>query len=45
MMRRVRILSVQYNLKDETIESLARPLAEIIRQRLGIKPHWSDGTA
>ena len=33
--------SIQYNLKDETIESLARPLAQIIRQRLGIKPHWS----
>ena len=26
---------IKYDLKDEVIESLASPLAEIIRQRLG----------
>ena len=30
--------SVKYDLKDEVIESLARPLAEIIQQRIGNKP-------
>jgi hypothetical protein len=34
--------SVIYDLKDEVIESLASPLAEIIRQRLGNNPlYWS----
>jgi hypothetical protein len=32
---------VKYDLKDEVIESLASPLAEIIRQRLGNEPPWS----
>jgi hypothetical protein len=32
---------VKYDLKDEVIESLASPLAEIIRQRLGNEPLWS----
>jgi hypothetical protein len=34
--------SVKYDLKDEVIESLASPLAEIIRQRLSDKPMWSS---
>jgi hypothetical protein len=33
---------VKYDLKDEVIESLASPLAEIIRQRLGNRPMWSS---
>jgi hypothetical protein len=35
-------LLVKYDLKDEVIESLARPLAEIIRQRLGNVPLWTS---
>ena len=35
-------LLVKYDLKDEVIESLARPLAEIIRQRLGNVPLWNS---
>ena len=31
---------VKYDLKDEVIESLAYPLAEIILERLGNKPQW-----
>jgi hypothetical protein len=32
---------IKYDLKDDVIESLASPLAEIIRQRLGNEPPWS----
>ena len=32
---------IKYDLKDEVIESLASPLAKIIRQRLGNEPQWS----
>jgi hypothetical protein len=32
---------IKYDLKDEVIESLAYPLAEIILQRLGNKPQWT----
>jgi hypothetical protein len=35
-------LLVKYDLKDDIIESLARPLAEIIRQRLGKTPLWTS---
>jgi hypothetical protein len=34
--------SVKYDLKDEVIESLAYPLAEIIRRRLGNTPLWNS---
>jgi hypothetical protein len=32
---------VKYDLKNEVIESLASPLADIIRQRLGNEPKWN----
>jgi hypothetical protein len=35
-------LLVKYDLEDDVIESLARPLAEIIRQRLGTIPLWTS---
>ena len=35
-------LLVIYDLKDDVIESLARPLADIIRQRLGNVPLWAS---
>jgi hypothetical protein len=34
--------SVKYDLKDEVIKSLAYPLAEIIRKRLGNTPLWNS---
>jgi hypothetical protein len=35
-------LLVKYDLKDEVIESLALPIGEIIRQRLGKTPLWTS---
>jgi hypothetical protein len=33
-------IAAMYDLKNEVVEALARPLAEIIRPRLGLDQHW-----